>query len=137
MAAAYLIEQNNANIILVAYIAADGALQLRYNGEELSSYGGLEVRRDPEQTIAFLVSDFDHQNGTWIVKASPQLATGTGAWARENAGSSDTVRVYVSQPVEVEFVAKSPTGVKQTRKIYVKTPPKHGLPDPQMSRPNH
>ncbi|MFV8754889.1 hypothetical protein ACNOYE_30445 [Nannocystaceae bacterium ST9] len=137
MPAEYLVEKNCANILLSPHIV-DGDLQLCYGEVELSRYAGLHVGRDPGQSIEFRVSDFEQDSETWVVTVAPSLPTNTGEWVRGPDYSSDTVNEYLTQQVEVTVEAtSSQTGAKKKRKIYVKTSPKQGLPDPQIVWPNN
>ena len=127
----YLIEKNNANIVLVASVAND-ELQLHYGEDDLTAYAALTVGRDPGQTITFRIDDFSHGGESWLVAATPQLTVPRTSWVRNRTAVTDAVAQYVDTSVEVTVTATaSGTGATKVKRIHIQTPPKNGLPDPR------
>lgn len=122
----YLLVSQEDPVILNGSIDAAGELQLTHDTDSLSDHdqemhAEHSILESPTATIQVRVSDF----GTWTINA----AHGGTYWARASTYAYANFG-EMGDLLEVDLTATSGTNTK-TRKIWIKTLPDDGQPDPR------
>lgn len=127
----YLLVSQEDPVVLDGSIDAAGELQLAHGTDSLADnsqemHAEHTVLESPTATIEVRITDF----GTWTLNAEhPDGLGGSTQWGRESTYAHADFG-EMGDLLEVDVTATSGTNTK-TRKIWIKTLPDDGQPDPR------
>jgi hypothetical protein len=127
-----IVEKSSLNISFAAKINQAGALEILYDGHELSGFSAFEIECHPTEVVTFQLNGFQHANKVWSVSGDPRLPKPDPTASLAGPWSTDQVAGIMTAAVEVTMTASAEGETPKKQKIFIKTKSRTSLPDPQM-----